>query len=166
MAVDVPPEALLMEYGNNFSASRQTAIDFEQIIQQGRSRFSSEALKLAYQDVFIGSVLTGDIMPTGFLEAIITGDRMTVNAWLEHSFRGTTKPSVDALKSVKTHEAMVANGFSDREKVAADYYGTSYDDNVRKLRRQNIKLAEANEPIAHLQKTGTLKEEDEDNNED
>lgn len=148
----IPPEILTLSFSSNYSASQAAVNEFKQYLNEFRTGFGEAVCEPIYQEWLISSVLNGEIVAQGLLEA--WGDywrqHVIVNAWLSSDWSGNVKPAVDLSKLVDGYEKLVELGAISRDRMSRELTGTKFSKNVRKLKRENEQIAEANKPIAEL----------------
>ena len=149
---EVPPEILLLSFNSNFSASRQAVNEFDAIRRKEHSQFNPLFNEPIYKDIVIGLDITGKLSSPGLLEALVTGDRMTFNAWTQTKWSSTAELSVDMLKHVTMFALAFKEGLVTRRDIALKFFGTRHEKVVTTLLKENERLARANKPLVELEK--------------
>lgn len=150
--LQIPPEILTLSFNSNYSASQAALNEFKIFLNPERTRLGDNFCSPIYEDFLLASVLDQRIEADGFLEAwrdYRQYDRL--GAWVLCDWSGNVKPAVDPLKLVKSYDGMVASGYITRDRATRELTGTKYSKNVKKLRRENEQLAEANKPLVELE---------------
>lgn len=143
-SLSIPIEILHMKFGSNFSASRASLKLYWQSVAVWRQEFVSDFLTPVYNAWLLGEVSTGNLILPGFEDPILRA------AWQSAAWVGVPSPSIDPFKEERAAQIRVKEGFRTREQEAQRVNG-SFDSNVERLRSENERLAEANEPIAALE---------------
>lgn len=140
-AIGIPIEVIKMLFGQNYSASKG-ALDlawrnFQFIIENFASDFEQEI----YKAWMIGEIAAGRIIAPGFENPVINA------AWLNAKWHGLPIPSLNPFVETKAAELRTKNGFSNRNLESQNLTGTSYDNNIERLKQENQSLKEANESL-------------------
>jgi lambda family phage portal protein len=143
-AIGIPIEVIKMLFGQNYSASKG-ALDlawrnFQFII----SNFSSDFEQEIYKAWMEGEIAAGRIIAPGFNDVVLQA------AWLNANWSGLPIPSLNPFVETKAAESRAKNGFSNREFEAQNLTGTSFDNNVERLKTENKNLVDANESLLEL----------------
>lgn len=149
-SIDMPPEILMLMFNNNFSASRQAVNELEATRRKEHSQFNPQFNDPIYHDVVIGMELSNRINTPGLMEAIVSNDRLAMNAWFAAQWSSTAELSVDMLKHVNALIKAVREGFIDRTSVALKFFGKRFNKNISKLSKENEELARVLGPLADL----------------
>lgn len=147
-ANEMPPETLMLQFQNNYSASRGATNEWKMYLDRVRAGLGEEYNNPIYQDWLISEVLNGNIVAPGFLEAwrdLAQWDRF--GAWVLADWSGAIKPNVDLLKEVKAYKELVAEGWITRDRSSRELTGMKYSKVVQQLISENQKLAEAAKPL-------------------
>jgi capsid protein len=148
---EIPPEVLLQSYDSNYSASQAAINDWKAYLQKARTTFGRALCQPVYVEWLFAEVLAKRITARGLIEAWNDFSQWDLfGAWTRADWSGNVKPSVDPVKVVKAEELKLALGLTTHDKAAREVNGSKFSKNVKKLLRENIALAEANEPIARL----------------
>lgn len=166
-SIGVPPEITLLKFNNNFSAARQAAIEFNALVNMEAFKFSCQFYDPIYKDFLFAGFLNNMIQMPGYLEAYQSNQKWVTGAWESAVWRGISKPSIDELKQMKTFIEAVNNGFRSRTDIVSVMMGGSYDKTIKRLARDNQKLADALRPLEQIRQ-GVFNEDnsDGDNNSD
>lgn len=145
---EVPPEILTLAFSNNYSASQAAINEFKIYLEKMWHEFGEAVCTPVYNAWLIEEVRRGEIKAPGLLEAWRdTADYVTLGAWVSVDWYGSIKPSTDMLKQAKGSEMLISNGFSTRAREARITTGTKFSKNIKRVKRENEQLAEANAPL-------------------
>jgi capsid protein len=147
----VPPEIYKLGFSNNYSASQAAINEYKMELNKLRTSFGENFCAPLYEEWLLAQTLTGKIQAQGLLESwrdVKQYDRY--GAWVSCDWAGQIKPAVDLSKLVGGYKEMVAEGACTRDRMARELTGMKHSKVVQILRRENIALAEANEPMAKL----------------
>jgi capsid protein len=151
-ALEVPPEILRLTFSSNYSASQAAISEFKLFLNPTRTRFGEEFCAPIYEEWLLSQVFVNRISAPGLWEAFkATNQDDIYGAWIANDWSGHVKPSIDPVKTTKAYVEQAANGLIDLDRAAREVNGTSFDKNVKKLKRQYAKLAEARRPMAELE---------------
>lgn len=147
-ANEIPPETLLLQFQNNYSASRGATNEFKMYLERVRAGFGEEFNDPIYQDWTISEVLNGNIIADGFLEAWRNLSMWDLfGAWMLADWAGAIKPNVDLLKEVKAYKELVLEGSITRDRMSRELTGMKFSKNTQQLLRENLELAKAMQPL-------------------
>jgi capsid protein len=152
-AMEIPPEILLLSFNSNYSASQAALREFIMVLDEKRARFASQHCQNLIEEWFISELLLGKIEAPGFLEALSDPMQYDVKqAWLSIDWIGSIKPSVDILKEVNAHKAMVSEGWETNSHASRALTGSKFDKTIRKLEKENRMKVKAMRPILEAQR--------------
>ncbi|MBW1725968.1 MAG: phage portal protein [Deltaproteobacteria bacterium] len=147
-ANEVPPETLLLQFQNNYSASRGATNEFKMYLDRVRTGFGEEFTTPIYQDWLISEVLNQNITADGLLQAWRTPAMWDIfGAWMLSDWAGAIKPNVDLLKEVKAYKELVDEGYITRDRGSRELTGMKYSKVVQQLFRENTELVKAKQPL-------------------
>ena len=146
-ALEIPPEILALMFENSFSASRQATIEFKAYVRKEQKFFSTQFNKDIYGQWLLGMVLNNKIKAEGYVNAFKGGDIFGIQGWKKSRFPGYIKQNVDILKEAKAYKEYIDEGLIDRDVAAQELTGADYMTVVKRLKKQNILLAEARDPL-------------------
>jgi len=150
-ANEIPPEIFLLQFYQNYSASRGAVNEFKTYLDRVRSDFAESNLEPIYQEWLISEILQGRIKADGLLEAWRDPNQYHIfGAWVDSDWSGAIKPSVDLKKEVSGYVQMINEGLITRDRASKELTGTKYSKNSQRLKRENEQLAEANKPLVGL----------------
>jgi len=147
-ANEIPPEILQLSFSSNYSASRGAVNEFKIYLDKQRKLFADMFTKPIYKQWLISEVLLGKIAAPGMLEAWRNPAQYDIfGSWIASDWGGAIKPSVDLKKEVDAYGNMVDRGFISAERAAKELTGTKLSKNIKRNKRSNQQLAEANAPM-------------------
>lgn len=151
-ALEVPPEILRLTFSSNYSASQAAISEFKLFLNPTRTRFGEEFCSPIYEEWLLSQVYINRIDAPGLLEAFKSTSQDDIyGAWIANDWSGHVKPSIDPVKTTRAYSEQCENGFIDRDRASREINGTSFDKNTKKLKRQNVKLAEAMRPLLEVE---------------
>ncbi len=150
---EIPPEILRLAFSNNYSASQAAINEFKIYLERIRAQFGETFCTPIYIDWLISETLLRKVSAPGFLDAWRDPLRQDVyTAWSMADWYGSIKPSTDMLKAVKASEMLLTNGLTTHAREARLLTGTKFSKNVKRLRRENEMIVDANAPIAEAER--------------
>jgi capsid protein len=150
-ANEIPPEILTQAFSNNYSASQASINEFKIYLNKFWTNFGETFLSPIYVDWLISETLSNNIKADGLLEAWADQRKYDKFAsYVSAEWYGSIKPSTDMVKATKASENLVANGWSTNAREARGLTGTSYAQNIKKLKRENELKVEALRPLAEF----------------
>lgn len=143
-ALEIPPEILMLSFNSNYSASRQAVLQLEDYIRKATQIFTTQFNQPIYEIWLDGMVYGGRITAPGYLRSL-RDERLfdVLGAWRNTKWRGLPKTDIDTLKQVKSFVLAIQEGFATRDNIADEYFGSDFDDNVRRLTYENEALRKA-----------------------
>lgn len=123
----LPPEVLMLEFGNNYSASRQANNEFEVYLSRFVKKFANNVTKPIYDSWLSQLVLTGQFDLPGFVKAWGNPEKWRViSAWTQCTWTGLNRPSVDRNKEAAASEKLLDNGLTTYDLEARRHSGLSF----------------------------------------
>jgi len=148
-AIEVPPEIIELSFSNNYSASQAAINEFKIYLNMVREMFGGNFNQPIYRDWFLSSVLNGVIDAPGFLQAWNVPLKYDiVEAWMTAEWAGQIKPSTDIKKQAQGYQLLLDMGAITRDRTSRELTGTKFSKNVKRQRRENEQLVEAQKPLA------------------
>ena len=159
----MPPEVAMSKYDSNFSASRAALKDWEHTVLVGRDYYSYQFHKRVYSYWFDTMSESNLITPTGYMTAIIQGNKYVEYSFKNCRFVGANIPHIDPLKEVEAERAKLGElgkhiPLTTPEKSTENLNGGEFDANAKKyveaiqmLEKLGLKV----EPKENNQNTGT-----------
>jgi len=134
-------------FNGSYSAARGELLVFWKRVMTMRFDSIMQRENEIYKMWLWGEIDNGNIPDFGYSDEFIR------DAFSNCDWNGPIQPDIDPLRSVKAHEVEVVNGWKTDEQVAAERGGGSFDDNIDRKIAENVKKAQANEPLIKLEKT-------------
>jgi capsid protein len=151
-ANEIPPEILTQAFSNNFSASQAAINEFKIYLNKFWVDFGETFMSPIYVDWIISETLNNKVKAQGLLEAWADPNKYAeFAAWTSSSWYGSIKPSTDMVKATKASESLVANAWSTNARETRGLTGTSFAQNVKALKYENILKVEALTPLAEFE---------------
>lgn len=147
-ANEIPPEILMLQFSNNYSASRGSVNEFKMFLERERAGFGEEFNSKIYIEYALSEVLKNSINAPGLLDAwrnVNQWDKF--GAWLLSDWSGAIKPNVDLLKEVKAYQELVDEGWITRDRASRDLSGMKHSKVVQQLKGENEKLVDSLAPL-------------------
>jgi lambda family phage portal protein len=150
-AHEIPPEVLLQSYDSNYSASAAALNDWKAYLSKARTTFGKNFCQPVYVEWLFGEVVARRISARGLLEAWNDYSQWDIfGAWTRADWSGNVKPSVDPVKVVKAADGAIALGLTTRDRASREYNGSKFSKNIKRLKRENEAVRDANMPLAEL----------------
>ena len=161
-ANEIPPEILRLAFSNNYSASQAAINEFKIYLNKIWSEFGEEFCMPIYTEWLISEVLLGKMAAPGLVESRRDPNQHDVlGAWLCTDWYGSIKPSTDMVKQVKGAGLLIDRGLSTHARESRGTTGTKFSKNVRRLKRENELLVEAQRPLAEFRAEFAAEKEEE-----
>lgn len=162
-SVGVPFEVALMQFSNNFSASRAALKMFEVILQNNRQfTIIDNFYQPVYEQHFELECLKGNIQAPKYLE-LKNDEGYLDNAYTKARFVGVKIPHIDEVKEVNAVLSKLKGGLTTFEQALADLGITSDFDSIierRKIEEEKIKKAGLNFETLFAPDGGTSSDDD------
>lgn len=160
----LPPEILQLSFSSNYSASQAATNELRMQLEPWRCDWGATFCQPVYTDFMLSSVLAEKIKAKGLLEAWRDPKQWdTFAAWCASDWNGQIKPAIDLLKLIKAYAEAIKQGLCTRARAARELFGLKYSKVVVQLVRENLVLAQANEPLALLDAMTSLQPTTPDN---
>jgi len=137
-ALEIAPEVLLKKFTNNFSASKGALNETWKAFRMRRAWFVNDFCQEIYVLWFNEAVSTGRIKAPGYFTDILIRKAYTNTVW-----NGPAQGMLDPVKEVDAATRRINEGLSTHEDECTVLNGSDFDDNVRALKDENARLAEA-----------------------
>lgn len=140
----IPPEILMLEFNNNYSASRQANNEFVVYLSKFYKSFGETVCQNIYNAFLEQAVLTGQLALPGFMKAYGEATKWrTVSAWEKCAWIGLNRPAVDRLKEVQASEKALDNMLTTFDIEARSVSGLGIDQIIQTQKREIAKMARA-----------------------
>ena len=137
-AIQVPYEMLIKHFSSSYSASRAALLEAWKAFKSRRKWFATGFCQLIYEEWLWEAVLIGRIDAPGFVE-----DPLRRKAWASAIWNGPAPGQLDPLKETNAAVRRVEEGFSTRQREAAELNGSDFEQNVAAALRENKLIEEA-----------------------
>lgn len=152
-ALEIPPSILRMTFGSSYSASRGEVKEFNLVMRRVRNDFADQLPRRVYRSWLVAKVLLGQIQARGLLDAWRNQkDYEQFAAWTNSGWWGVVKEAVDLPKEVNGQKGMIAEGWSTNSNAARQMTGSRFESNIRKVARENAKIAASLRPELELRR--------------
>lgn len=121
-ALEIPYELLIKSFTASYSASRAALLEAWKMFRMRRDWLVCNFCQPVYEEWLREAVLKGRIEAPGFFE-----DPAIRAAWCEAEWYGDCQGQLDPLKEANAAAVRVAEGFSTREREAAELTGLKYE---------------------------------------
>ncbi len=121
-ALELPYEVLIKEFTSSYSASRGALLEAWKMFHMRRDWLINSFCQPVYEEWLTEAVLKGRVEAPGFFD-----DPLIRKAWCGAEWFGDTQGQLDPVKEVNAAALRVANGFSTREREAAELTGMKFD---------------------------------------
>lgn len=126
------------KFEGSYNASKgKIDISWKAGIEYYLKQFASDWHTPLYEVWLNGKIATGEITAPGWDEP------RKRKAWSSKSIITPAKPSLNPYQEAKAGELRVSYGASNREYEAQQQTGTSFDENIDRIKQENVKLKEA-----------------------
>lgn len=133
-SLSIPIEVVLMQFEQNYSASRAALILFWRVVIRFRKEMESDLLNPIYLSWLSEEIAAGRIQAPGWNNPLMRA------AWLNANWIGAPLPSIDPAKTAKADEIYVAMGAQTRSQVARNLNGSDFSSNAQTLKREAKEL--------------------------
>ena len=137
-ALGIAPEALLKKFSNNYSASKGALNETWRAIKAWRKWFVRDFCQEIYELWLCEAVAKERIKASGFFM-----DPLIRAAYSNATWNGPAQGYMNPLQEVNAAVTRIENGLSTREDECAMLNGSNFEDNVRTLTNENLKMSEA-----------------------
>jgi len=135
VGLNIPYEILMKHFTSSYTAARASFLEAWRAFKTRRAWFVNGFCQPIYELVITEAVLKGYLEAPGFLE-----DPFVRMAYLKTTWYGPTPGQINEKVETDAAAKRVQEGFSTREKEAAEMNGTDFFENVRKAKRENEAL--------------------------
>lgn len=138
----LPPEVLMLEFGNNYSASRQANNEFEVYLSRFVRAFAVAVTQPIYDGWLTQMALTGQLELPGFVRSYGDPEQWrTVSAWKQCTWTGLNRPSVDRNKEAQASQTLLDNGLTTYDIEARRHSGLSFAQVMQTQKRERELMA-------------------------
>lgn len=136
-ALEIPYELLVKNFTASYSASRAALLEAWKMFRMRREWIVSNFCQPIYEEWLTEAVLKGRIKAPGFFD-----DPAIKAAWCGADWYGDSQGQLDPLKEANAAKVRVEEGFSTREREAAELTGMKYE-TIHAVRRREEAMRRA-----------------------
>lgn len=136
-AVEMPYEVLLKHFSSSYSASRGALLEFWKAVRMHREWLVGSFNQPIYEEFLTEAVLKGRIQAPGFFD-----DPAIKAAWCGAEWFGDCQGQLDPLKEANAAKVRVEEGFSTREREAAELTGLKFE-HIHSVRKREEDMRRA-----------------------
>lgn len=141
-ALEIPYELLVKNFTASYSASRASLLEAWKMFRMRREWLISNFCQPVYQEWLTEAILKGRVKAPGFFD-----DPAIRQAWSGADWYGDAQGQLDPLKEANAAKVRVEEGFSTREREAAELTGMKYDAiHARRKREEEMRRADGLAP--------------------
>lgn len=134
-ALEIPYELLIKNFTASYSASRGALLEAWKMFKMRRSWLATSFCQPIYEEWFAEAVAKGRIPAPGFFD-----DPLIKKAYTRAEWHGPSQGQLDPLKEVKAAKMRVDEGFSTREREAADMTGSDFETiHIQRVREEQLR---------------------------
>lgn len=137
-ALEIPRDLLLKEFNSSYSASRAALMEAWKAFRMRRAWLVSDFCRPVWELFVSEAVARGRLDAPGFF-----ADPAVRAAYLGCEWIGPSQGQLDPTKEINAELAAIGAGITTREAAAVRINGSDWDENVRRLARENDALAGA-----------------------
>lgn len=136
-ALEIPYELLVKNFTASYSASRAALLEAWKMFRMRREWIVGNFCQPIYEEWLAEAVLKGRIKAPGFFD-----DPAVKAAWCGADWYGDSQGQLDPLKEANAAKVRVEEGFSTREREAAELTGMKYE-TIHAVRRREEAMRRA-----------------------
>ncbi len=149
-ALEIAPEILMKKFTKNFSASKGALNETWRSFKMRRKWFVDDFCQQVYELWFAEAVSKGRIQAPGFFT-----DPLIRKSYTNATWNGPAQGCLEPTKEVTAAVTRIENGLSTHEDECAAINGSDFEDNVRTLANENVRMADVNKILRkEEEKTG------------
>lgn len=137
-ALEIPADLLLKRFAGSYSASRAALLEAWKAFRMRRSWLVSDLCRPTWEIFVSEAVALGRLDAPGFFT-----DPARRAAYLSCEWIGPSQGQLDPTKEISAELSAVSAGITTREAAAVRINGSDWDENVRRLAREEDALAGA-----------------------
>ena len=138
-ALEIPYEVLMKTFNSSYSASRASLLEFWKAVKMYRAWLVTDFCQPIFEEWLAEAVAKGRIAAPGFFS-----DPLIRKAYSGAEWNGPAQGLLNPVQEVSAAAARVENGFSTREREAAEMNGTDFWQNARQRKQENKIMEEVN----------------------
>jgi capsid protein len=152
-ANEIPPEILRLSFSNNYAASQAAINEFKIYLNKVWSDWGETFCAPIWIDWLLSETLARKVKAPGLLDAWRSPTKVDAfGAWVAADWYGSIKPSTDMVKQVKGSGMLIDRALSTHAREARNITGTRWTRNIKKLKRENEQIVEAQRPLAEFKR--------------
>ena len=132
-AIEIPPELLLKQFTNSYSASRGALLEAWKTFRMYRTWLSNDFCQPIYDEWLAEAVAKGRIYAPGFFQ-----DPLVRKAYSMCSWNGPSQGQLDPVKEANGAKIRIEEGLSTRQQEAVELNGSDFFENNRQRIREEI----------------------------
>lgn len=137
-ALEIPRDLLLKEFNKSYSASRAALLEAWKSFRMYRQWFASDFCIPVYEMWMTEAVARGRVNAPGFFT-----DLAVRRAWLGAKWIGPSQGQLDGTKEMNAAKTALELGLTTHEEESVKYNGSSYLENIERLKEENKKMRKA-----------------------
>ena len=137
-ALEIPADLLLKKFNASYSASRAALMEAWKGFRMRRTWLVEDFCRPVWELFVSEAVATGRLTAPGFFT-----DPLARAAYLGCEWIGPSQGQLDPTKEIQAEIAAIEQGITTREAASVRINGSEWDDNVRRLAREEQALREA-----------------------
>ena len=141
-ALEIPYELLVKNFTASYSASRASLLEAWKMFRMRREWLIGNFCQPVYEEWLAEAVMKGRIQAPGFFD-----DPAIRAAWCGADWYGDAQGQLDPLKEANAAKVRVDEGFSTREREAAELTGMKYE-TVHAVRKREEAMRKADGLVA------------------
>lgn len=138
-ALEIPYEVLMKTFNSSYSASRASLLEFWKAVKMYRAWLVTDFCQPIFEEWLTEAVAKGRIAAPGFFT-----DPLVRKAYCKAEWSGPAQGLLNPVQEVSAAAARVENGFSTREREAAEMNGSDFWQNARQRKQENKVMEEVN----------------------
>jgi lambda family phage portal protein len=131
-ALQLPLEILMKHFQSSYSASRAALLEAWKEFKSARTRFGMGFCQPIYMSWLDEAVAIGRLDAPGYFN-----DPLKRMAWASASWNGPIQGQLDPVKETRAAQMRVEQGFSTRQREAAEMNGSDFELNTTAAAREN-----------------------------
>lgn len=149
-ALEIPPELLLKQFLNNYSASRGALLEAWKMFKMRRTWLANDFCQPIYEEWLTEAVAKGRIYAPGFFN-----NPLVRKAYCKCDWSGPSAGQLDPVKEANAAKIRVEEGFSTRQHETIEMNGGDFFEN----NRQRIREEKARQDIPKYQDSNIIVKE-------
>ena len=137
-ALEIPRDLLLKEFNSSYSASRAALMEAWKGFRMRRAWLVNDFCRPVWELFISEAVARGRLEAPGFFT-----DPIIRAAYLGCEWIGPSQGQLDPTKEINAELAAIGAGITTREAAAVRINGSDWDENIRRIARENAALADA-----------------------